>query len=76
LPLLIEEEAYQRLEEGDRITLSDLQSLVAISDRVPLKSEKAGFAFEARLDLSIRERQIVLAGGRLNYERDRVSGEA
>ncbi|MCF8145716.1 MAG: aconitate hydratase [Deltaproteobacteria bacterium] len=76
LPLLIEEDAYQRLEEGDRIMLSDLQSSVAISDRVPLKSEKAGFAFEARLNLSIRERQIVLAGGRLNYERDRVLGEA
>jgi len=75
LPLLIEEEAYQRLEEGDRITLSDLQSSVVISDRVPLKSEKTGFAFEARLDLSIRERQIVLVGGRLNYERGRVSGE-
>jgi len=75
LPLLIEEEAYQRLEEGDRITLSDLQSSVVISDRVPLKSEKTGFAFEARLDLSIREREILLAGGRLNYERGRVSGE-
>lgn len=76
LPLLIEEEAYQRLEEGDRVTLSDLRSSVTASDRVPVKREKTGFTIEARLDLSIRERQIVLAGGRLNYERDRVTKQA
>jgi len=76
LPLLIEEEAYQRLEEGDRIMLSGLQSSVEASNRVPVKCEKTGFAFEARLELSVRERKILLAGGRLNYERGRVSGEA
>jgi len=73
LTLLIEDEAYQRLEEGDRITLSDLRSAVAISDRVPVKCEKTGFAFDARLEASIRERDILLAGGRLNYERGRAS---
>jgi aconitate hydratase len=75
LPLLVEEAAYERLEEGDHITLSDLRQTVMASNRVPVKREKIGFVFEARLDLSSRERQIVLAGGCLNYERGRVAGE-
>jgi aconitate hydratase len=74
LPLLMEEEAYDRLEEGDRITLSDLGNAIAASNRVRVKSEKTGFTFEARLDLSSRERKILLAGGRLNYERGASQG--
>jgi aconitate hydratase len=76
LPLLVEEETYERLGQGDRITLSDLRNAVAASNRIPVMSEKTGFAFKARLDLSRRERQILLAGGRLNYERGRISREA
>ncbi len=75
LPLLVEEETYARLEEGDRVSLSDLRNSVAALNRVTVKSEKTGFAFESRPDVSIREREILLAGGRLNYERGRVSGE-
>jgi hypothetical protein len=70
----MEEEAYDRLEEGDRITLSDLGNAIAASNRVRVKSEKTGFTFEARLDLSSRERKILLAGGRLNYERGASQG--
>jgi len=76
LPLLVEEAAYERLKEGDRITLTDLRHTVMASNRVPVKTEKTAFAFEARVDLSSRERQIVLAGGCLNYERGRVAGES
>jgi aconitate hydratase len=73
LPLLITEAAYEPLEEGDLLTLSGLRHAVRTSDRVAITDEKRGFAFEAGLDLSERERNILLAGGRLNHERDRVS---
>jgi aconitate hydratase len=76
LPLVVKEETYERLEEGDRIALSGLRNAVAVSNRASVRSEKSGLAFEAGLDLSSRERQILLAGGRLSYERARVSGEA
>lgn len=75
LPLLIADEAYERLGEGDRIALSGLHRALTVTDVVPVVAEKTGFSFQAHLDLSGRERQILLAGGRLNYERDRVTGK-
>jgi aconitate hydratase len=73
LPLLITEAAYEQLEAGGLLTLSGLRHAVRTSDRVAITDGKKGVAFEARLDLSERERNILLAGGRLNHERDRVS---
>lgn len=75
LPLLITGDVYERLEEGDRIALSGLHHGLSVSDTVSVVCETIGFSFEALLDLSGRERRILLAGGRLNYERDRVTEE-
>ncbi|MCD6305540.1 MAG: aconitate hydratase [Deltaproteobacteria bacterium] len=73
LPLMVEKQAYDRMEEGETIALAGLHHTVETLDRVEVKCEKMGFVFEAGLNLSGRERNIILAGGRLNYERARLS---
>jgi len=75
VPALVKEETYARLEEGDCIGFLDLRRSVAESEQLTARTEDKGFTFESKLDLSTREREILLAGGRLNFQRRALSGE-
>jgi len=75
LPVVIAAETYDFLEQGDRITVTDLIRSVMESDRLTVMNEKDGFNLEGFLDLSKRERKILIVGGRLNYERGAQSGK-
>jgi aconitate hydratase len=71
LPLTIDKATHDRLELGDELTVADLHRAVdggAGQVEVQVKG-KDGFA--AELDLSPRERKVVLAGGVLNQLRER-----
>jgi aconitate hydratase len=71
LPLTIDKATHDRLEVGDELTVDDLHRAVdggAGQVEVQVKG-KDGFA--AGLDLSPRERKVVLAGGVLNQLRER-----
>jgi aconitate hydratase len=70
LPLVIDQAAHDRLEVGDTLTIDGLTEAVAgAADRLQVRVEgKDGFA--AGLDLSPRERRVVLAGGVLNQLRE------
>ena len=77
VPLTIDKQAHDRLEVGDRLTVADLHRAVAEgAGEVQVEVEgKDGFA--AALDLSPRERKVVLAGGVLNQLREQEEqGEA
>ena len=71
LPLIIDKAAHDRLEVGDELAIADLaQAIEGGSDQVEVRVEgKDGFA--AGIDLSPREREVVLAGGVLNQLRER-----
>jgi len=75
LPLTIDKAAHDRLEVGDQLTVADLRRAVAGgADQVEVRVEgKDGFA--AALDLSPRERKVVLAGGVLNQLREQEQGD-
>jgi len=70
VPLYIDADAHDRLEVGDRLAIHGLKEAVAggaDADEVEVEVEVEGKEpFRARLDLSSRERQIVVAGGVLN----------
>jgi aconitate hydratase len=70
LPVSIDKQTHDRLEVGDELTISDLQQAVAGgSEEVEVRiAGKQGFT--GGLDLSPRERQVVLAGGVLNQLRE------
>ncbi|MBW1796950.1 MAG: aconitate hydratase [Deltaproteobacteria bacterium] len=76
LPILVTDKEYQQVGEGDDMEIADLHRAVAEGDKVIIKVPNKGIEFAGRLELSIRERQILLAGGRLNFEGQNLAGEA
>ena len=77
VPLGIDKAAHDRLEVGDELAIADLRQAVADGvEKVEVEVEgKDGFT--ASLDLSPRERKVVLAGGVLNQLREQEEqGEA
>ena len=66
VPLLLTDREYDQLEENDEIELVGIRSAVADQGEIIIKLPKKGRGFLGRLDLSKREREILLAGGRFN----------
>jgi aconitate hydratase len=71
LPLTFEDKAdYDRIAQGDAVELPDLPEGVR-SGRVVVRLGGNGEGIAAVLDLSEREKAIILAGGKLTYVRDK-----
>ncbi|MGH2814054.1 MAG: aconitate hydratase, partial [Actinomycetota bacterium] len=71
VPLLIDEQTHDRLEVGDALSIPGIRQAVdGGSDQVEVRVEGKD-SFSAALDLSPRERKVVLAGGVLNQLRER-----
>jgi aconitate hydratase len=73
LPIWVRDEEYQQVEEGDDMEIADLHKSVAEGEKVVVRVTNKSVDFKGRLDLSLRERQILLAGGRLNFEGRRLA---
>src|ERR671918_37261 len=70
LPLAIDKPTHDRLEVGDELTVAGLhQAVGGGADRVEVQV-KGKDGFTATLELSPREREVVLAGGVLNQLRE------
>jgi len=76
LPIWVRDEEYHEVEEGDHMEIADLHRSVEEGEKIVVRLTNKGFDFKGRLDLSLRERQILLAGGRLNFEGRRLAGRA
>jgi aconitate hydratase len=68
LPVLVRNREYDQMEQGDEIELVDVRKTVAENAEIIIKLTKKGQEFTGRLDLSQRERKVLLAGGRLNLD--------
>lgn len=59
---------YDMISQGDELVFSGLrQAMLSGATSVPVKRTSDGRIFEARLELSDRERQVLAAGGLLNW---------
>ncbi|MBP3308694.1 MAG: aconitate hydratase [Clostridia bacterium] len=58
---------YDRISEGDELLLEGFRKAVAGSDVAVLLDKTTGESFELCLNLTERQREILLAGGMLNY---------
>jgi aconitate hydratase len=76
LPILVRDEEYQQLEEGDDMEILALHKSLGEGEKVVVRLTREGADLEGRLDLSLRERRILLAGGRLNFEGRRLAERA
>jgi len=61
------ESDYDRISADDSLTLKNISNAVSSSDRAVLVNNSKNEEYELCLDLSERARQILLAGGMLNY---------
>lgn len=76
LPLLFEDENdYERIEPGDKITIDNIHQNLKEPGYCKLYLDIAdkGIKIPVKINLSERQRLIILAGGQLNYEAQRVN---
>ncbi len=58
---------YGRMEENDHLEVPNFHKILAESDRFTVMNVTRHFQFECELSLTRRDREILLAGGKLNY---------
>jgi len=73
LPLNISHEDYECLSQGDVLRIEGLRDAIAANQPLLATVLSTGRTIRLTYDLSDREREIALAGGRLNYIRRRRS---
>ncbi|MBO5879359.1 MAG: aconitate hydratase [Clostridia bacterium] len=70
VPMTLENEAdYDAVSEGDEIYVEGFAEAIAESNRAFLVNKKTGARLPLVLNLTSRQRKILLAGGMLNYTR-------
>ncbi|MHA2000774.1 MAG: aconitate hydratase [Promethearchaeota archaeon] len=68
LPLLFKNEAdYDKIEMGDKVSISNVKTALQNKADIIVNNETKGFNIPAVYNLSDRERETIIAGGKLNY---------
>ena len=72
VPLTLENpDDYDILSQGDGIVIEDFAEAIRGSDRVELYDKNSGRRVALRLSLTARQRDILSAGGLLNFTKER-----
>lgn len=73
LPLTFANEAdYDKISAGDELCLDNLREAVKSGNTVTLKDKTSGIEAVLNIELSEREREVILEGGLLDYTRERI----
>lgn len=71
LPLVfLDETVYDRIDQMDELEIDNAREAITNGGPITVKNNTKGFTFQAEAILSQRQRDIVLAGGLLNYTRE------
>ena len=73
IPVLIKEEEYNKLEVEDCLELVDMRKAVLESDKITIMVPQKDFEFKGYLQLSRREKEILLEGSCLNFYRHKLT---
>jgi len=68
---LANEEDYSKLSEGDSLVIENFRESIKSGNKATLINEKNGARVELKLDFTTRQREILLAGGTLNYTKQK-----
>jgi len=63
---------YDKIECDDELVIDNLLEAIKGSDKVEIVNATGSFDFVGRLELSTRDREILLSAGLLNYTRNKV----
>ncbi|MCD8107158.1 MAG: aconitate hydratase [Oscillospiraceae bacterium] len=73
LPLTFEAESdYEKISQGDKLSLTGLKEAVSTGNSVELKNLTTGESVTLKIELSARDREIILAGGLLDYTKSKL----
>ncbi|MGF7429861.1 aconitate hydratase [Thermoanaerobacterium thermosaccharolyticum] len=75
LPLtFVNDEDYDKIEAGDVLKIEDAVSQVKSKGKIVVINETKGYKFEVNLDVTDRNREILIEGGLINYvkKKDKV----
>jgi aconitate hydratase len=64
---------YDKLNQNDDLEISGVREVLTSGKNVTVKNLTQGYEFEATYDLSDRQIAVLLAGGLLNYTREKAS---
>lgn len=71
LPLNFKNEAdYDKISQGDELSLEGVKTAIINNQPILLKNLTNGESYELKYDLTKRQKDIILAGGLLNYTRE------
>ena len=71
LPLNFKNEAdYNKITQGDELSLEGIKTAIVNNQPAVLKNLTTGESYELKYDLTKRQKDIILAGGLLNYTRE------
>ena len=71
IPLtFVNESDYDKIEQTDELKMSNLHTSIINAEELTITNVSKGFDFKVKLDLSIRQREMLKAGGLLNYTRE------
>jgi aconitate hydratase len=72
LPLTFEDrDEFQRVQQGDRLRITNLRDGLRVNGLLKVENVTQQRVFEVSHGLNQREIEMLLAGGLLNYSRDR-----
>ncbi len=66
----VDEADYDRIDQMDELSIQNLISQMQSGNRVIVTNKTKGFDFEVCVDLSDRQKEMLIAGGLLNYTRE------
>jgi aconitate hydratase len=64
---------YDKVKPGDRLQIDELLEAIKSKDEVKIVDKTSSFEFLGKLELSDRDRRILLSTGLLNYTRNRAN---
>lgn len=68
LPLTFADEAdYDRIDQGDNLKIEHVAEQLRAGDTITVENTTKGFTFQAAVSLSERQKEMMYAGGLLNY---------
>ena len=71
LPLTFADESdYDMIDQMDELKITNLKDAVSGSDELTVTDVTKGFDFKVKLDFSKRQREMLIAGGLLNYTKE------
>ena len=71
LPLTFVNEAdYDKIDQMDELKFTNLTAEIVTADELTVTNVTKGFDFKVKLDLSDRQREMIKAGGLLNYTKE------